>query len=90
MNGPVISREDADLMLSALDRFKGFASKSALDRIESLQTRIINGDPHVTHNELINICLGLELLALDSPLNWKVSQLLSRLRSAYSIPRQLE
>lgn len=73
--------------LEALKRYK--MSDYALSKTDALMLRISNGFLSFTLGELKNICLGLELILLDDPMNWKVNVLLHRLRSDLQIPRQL-
>ena len=77
-------------MLDALDALKRYKMTDyTLARTNALQTRIANGFPSFTIGELKNICLGLELLLSDDPMDWKANALLQRLRSEFEIPKQL-
>lgn len=77
-------------MLDALDALKRYKMTDyTLTMTNALQTRIANGFPSFTIGELKNICLGLELLLSDDPMDWKASAFLHRLRSEFDIPKQL-
>ena len=75
------------MSMSHWDRFPD--SDHLLSQIGALQTRIAAGLPSFTLGELKNICLGLEVLLTDRPMDWKASALLARLRSEFGIQRQL-
>lgn len=76
------SEEDVMLMIRALDSLREYNLPEYLDaQTEQLQLRIANHLPKFTDGELRNVCLGLEKLISENPLEWKASALLSRLQS---------
>ena len=76
------SEEDGLLMLEALDALRGLNLPEYLDaQVSALQLRIANHLPMLTDGELRNICLGLEQLLTEDPLDWKASALLIRLQA---------
>ncbi len=76
------SVEDAALILTALEYCKSLdLPVSVMKRLDFLQTRIVNADPRLTSVDLDNICVGLEMMVEENPLDWKAAQLLSRLQS---------
>ena len=76
------SEEDVLLMLDALDALRDMNLPEYLDvQVSSLQLRIANHLPKFTDGELRNVCLGLERLLAENPLDWKASTLLSRLQA---------
>lgn len=77
-----ISVDDASLMLTALEVCKTLNLPSNVKkRLDVLQLRIANADPRFTKVDLDSICVGLEMMIEENPLDWKASQLLSRLQS---------
>lgn len=77
-----ISVDDASLMLTALETCKTLnLPVSVKKRLDFLQLRIINASPHLTNIDLDSICVGLEMIIEENPLDWKAAQLLSRLQS---------
>lgn len=77
-------------MLEALDALKRYRlSDHHLAQIDALQARISSGLLAFTLGELKNICLGLEILLTDRPMDWKANALLQRLCSQFGIQRQL-
>lgn len=77
----MLTPEDVTLILRALDAISRYPlSDFALNRAEQIKRRIMAGYLTFNSGEIGNICIGLELLLDDNPLDWKVSQLLSRLR----------
>ena len=77
----MLTPEDVTLILRALDAISRYPlSDFALNRAEQIKRRIMAGYLTLNSGEIGNICIGPELLLDDNPLDWKVSQLLSRLR----------
>ena len=84
------SLEEGALMLDALEALKRYrGAPHVLAKLDALQNRIAAGLLSFTLGELKNICLGLEVLLCDHPLDWKAGALLQRLRSEFGIQRQL-
>ena len=82
MENMSFSEEDVVLMLDALDALRDMNLPEYLDaQVSSLQLRIANRLPKFTGGELRNVCLGLERLLAENPLDWKASTLLSRLQA---------
>ena len=78
------------LMLDALDALKRFnLSFHARSGLDALQARISAGLLSFTLGDLKNICLGLEILLSECPMDWKANALLHRLRSEFGIQSQL-
>lgn len=76
------SVEDASLILTALEYCKSLDLPANIKkRLVFLQTRIVNADPRLTSVDLDSICVGLEMMIEENPLDWKAAQLLSRLQS---------
>ena len=50
-----------------------------IDRFNGLARRLISHQLYFSSGELRNICIGLELLLKDSPMNWNASRLLAYL-----------
>lgn len=77
-------------MVEALETLKQHKMPDyMLSKTNALQLRIANGFLSFTMGELKNICIGLELILSDDPMDWKASTLLHRLRTDYQIPKQL-
>lgn len=90
MDKTVFNLEEGALMIEALEALKEHNNREyLLSKINALQNRIANGFPSFTLGELKNICLGLELLLEDDPMDWKANTLLCRLRSSFDLPKQL-
>jgi len=77
-----ISAEDHQLMLRAVDALRRMNPPEYLDaRLVQLRRRIESRLPHFSDGDLRNICLGLEVMLRDNPLDWKAETLLRRLNS---------
>lgn len=50
-----------------------------IERFNGLARRLVSHQLYFSGGELCNICIGLELLLKEQPLNWNASQLLSAL-----------
>lgn len=80
-----IDQGDAMLIYRALNELRACnPSSSALRQIDALESRVRNALPNFTSGELRNICLGLELILDQSPLDWQVSRFLSRIQAFLS------
>ena len=74
--------DDAALILTALETCKTLDLPAHVKkRLEFLQLRIVNASPRLTGADLDSICVGLEMMLEQNPLDWKAAQLLSRLQS---------
>ena len=90
MDNMVFTLEEGALMIEALEALKQFnIPEYLLSKTNALQNRIANGFPSFTRGELNNICIGLELLLEDDPMDWQANALLCRLRSSFDLPKQL-
>lgn len=76
------SQSDVELMLQALVALRECNVPEYLDnRLDALERKLANAVPYITAGELRNICLGLELLLEENPLDWKAVALLKKLRA---------
>ena len=86
----IFTLAEGALMLDALDALKSFnLSDHAQSGLDALQARISAGLLSFTLGDLKNICLGLEILLSECPMDWKANALLHRLRSEFGIQSQL-
>lgn len=82
MENRPFTREDGELMILALDALLRLnPSDYSKARIIELKRRIASASSTFTAGEIRNICIGLETILSDNPMDWKAEQLLSRLRS---------
>ena len=76
------SVDDVERILKGLDALQKMGLPEYLNQqLRALQIRISNGFPHLSHGEMKNICLGLESLLIENPLDWKTDRLLQRLQA---------
>lgn len=81
MSDEVFSLQEGLLMIRAIERLKEYPmTEVSFERANALQNRIAAGFPSFSTGEIKNICIGLELILTDNPMDWNASQLLTRLR----------
>lgn len=82
MNDFSISIEDAALMIKAIDALRRMNPPKHLDaEFVRFQRRIQARMPNFTEGEVRNLCLGLEAMLRENPMDWKAETLLRRLQS---------
>lgn len=73
--------EDSDLIIRALEALREFPNPEYLDsQIVKLERRVMSAFPHYSDGEIKNICLGLQLILQENPLDWKAENLHMRLQ----------
>lgn len=78
-----VTREDAALMIRAVEALRGMDPPPHIDRkLLGLRRKIETADPNVTAGELSNVCIGLEELLYQNPLDMRAESLLQRLQTA--------
>ena len=83
MDGFHLSDPEIAIILKALDAlelFIGGRPEYMIERIRNLGIRFANHCTGFTVGEIRNVCMGIELLLDVNPMDYKASQLLSKLR----------
>ena len=87
MQNLTFSLDEARLMISAIDALRRMGPSKDLDRMfVQMQQRIRMNVLGFNEGELRNLCMGLEWLLKENPLDWKAEKLLVRLRSTLPDP----
>ena len=69
-------------MILAIDTLRRMNPPYYLDvKLHQFQLRILNQFPGFTIGEIKNLCLGLEALLRENPMDWKAEGLLRRLQT---------